>query len=185
MHDTWSQLEQNIAACDKCGLCTKRTNTVVGEGSRSAQVLLVGEGPGAQEDRLGRPFVGAAGRLLDSMLEAVPLRREQVYIANIVKCRPPGNRVPAEAEARACLPYLQAQIQLIAPRLIICLGNTAARYLVDEQAKVSRDRGRWIQRAGLHILITYHPAALLRDESLYINAWRDMMLLRRALKELA
>jgi DNA polymerase len=147
-------------------------------------VLFVGEGPGAEEDRQGRPFVGPAGILLEKMLRAASMRREQVYIANIVKCRPPANRTPAETEAKACLPYLRRQVRLINPKIIVCLGTTAAKYIIDPDARVTRDRGKWVERGGFSMLATYHPAALLRDETLLIDAWRDIKMLEKKLAEL-
>ena len=131
MADMWEQLIADIERCTACGLCKKRGHAVPGEGNPEALILFVGEGPGAEEDKQGRPFVGRAGMLLDKMLAAIGLDREQVYIANIVKCRPPENRTPAETEAKACLPFLRRQVKLINPRIIVCLGATAAKYIMD------------------------------------------------------
>jgi uracil-DNA glycosylase family 4 len=182
--DSWEQLIGEVEACTACRLCETRGRAVPGEGDRSARVLFVGEGPGAEEDRQGRPFVGPAGMLLEKMLRAINLKREDVYIANIIKCRPPGNRVPADTEAKACLPFLRRQLKLISPRVIVCLGTTAARYVMDPDARVTRDRGRWMERSGFSMLATYHPAALLRDETLLIDAWRDIKMLEKKLAEL-
>jgi DNA polymerase len=182
--DEWDELLRDVENCSACRLRETRGKSVPGEGDRNARVLFVGEGPGAEEDRQGRPFVGPAGMLLDKMLRAIGLRREDVYIANIIKCRPPGNRVPAESEARACLPFLRRQVKLIAPRIIVCLGTTAAKYVIDPDARVTRDRGKWVERNGFSMLTTYHPAALLRDETLLIDAWRDIKTLERKLVEL-
>jgi uracil-DNA glycosylase family 4 len=181
--DTWEQLIADVENCQACRLCEARGHAVPGEGSREARVLFVGEGPGAEEDRQGRPFVGPAGRLLDRMLAAIGLTREGVYIANIVKCRPPENRVPTEIESKACLQFLRRQVKLLNPRIIVCLGTTAAKYIIDPQARVTRDRGRWTEKGGFSMLATYHPAALLRDETLLIDAWRDLKMLERRLDE--
>lgn len=184
MADTWEQLARDVESCRGCGLAESRGRAVPGEGNAGSKVLFVGEGPGAEEDRQGRPFVGPAGMLLDRMLGSVGLLREDVYIANIVKCRPPGNRVPVESEAKACLGFLRRQVKLLNPSVIVCLGTTAARHIIDPDARVTRDRGRWVERNGFSMLATYHPAALLRDETLMIDAWRDMKALERRMKEL-
>ena len=184
MADTWEQLNADVERCTACGLCQDRTHAVPGEGDRNARILFVGEGPGAEEDRQGKPFVGPAGALLDKMLAAIGLTRQEVFIANVVKCRPPGNRTPTDDEAKACLPFLRRQVKLIRPDVIVCLGTTAARHIIDPGARVTRDRGRWVERGGFSMLATYHPAALLRDETILIDAWRDLKLLERKLGEL-
>jgi len=180
---SWPALLEGIRACEKCGLCAGRTHAVPGEGNTVSPLLFVGEGPGAQEDATGRPFVGAAGQLLDRMLGAIGLVRGQVYIANIVKCRPPGNRAPTPDEAAACLPYLRAQTALIRPQIIVCLGATPARYIMGEDTRVTRDRGKWLERKGVRMLCTFHPAALLRDASKNRPAWEDFQAIRDALYE--
>ncbi len=177
----WAALTAEIAACTACGLCRGRKQAVPGEGDRRARVLFVGEGPGAEEDRQGRPFVGPAGQLLDRMLEAVGLRREEVFIANVVKCRPPDNRTPTDDEAEACLNYLRRQVRLLRPEIIVCMGGTAVRHLIDRDARVSQIRGQWVRRVGVDMLATYHPAALLRREEWLIDSWRDMMALKERL----
>lgn len=184
MADSWEQLNGEVEHCRACSLCDTRGKAVPGEGSRSASVLFVGEGPGAEEDRQGRPFVGPAGMLLDKMLAAIGLTREDVFIANIVKCRPPENRVPTDTEAKACLSYLRRQVKLLNPGIIVCLGSTAAKHIIDPGARVTRDRGRWVEKGGYSMLATYHPAALLRDETLLIDAWRDLKMLEQRLREL-
>lgn len=181
---TWEALETAISVCRRCGLCGARTLAVPGEGSRSARLMVVGEGPGFEEDRQGRPFVGPAGQLLDKMLAAVGIRREDVYICNVVKCRPPGNRVPTDEEAGACMPYLRAQYSLLRPEVILCLGATAAKHLCDPEMRITRDRGKWIEKKGVWMLPTYHPAALLRDASKKRDAWEDMKALRAKLDEI-
>jgi DNA polymerase len=143
--------------------------------------MLVGEGPGQQENLQGRPFVGAAGQLLDRILAAISLRREDVYIANIVKCRPPANRVPSDDEALVCLPFLLSQIDLVRPEIVICLGATALRHLVGKDFRITRFRGKWFERDGIRYLPTFHPAALLRDPSKKREAWEDFQLVRDAL----
>lgn len=154
---------------------------VPGEGDPHARLMLVGEGPGQREDATGRPFVGAAGQLLERMLGAIGLRREQVFIANVVKCRPPGNRVPAEEEAMACLPFLLAQIELVDPEVVLLLGATATRALAGRRLAITQVRGRWFERDGRLYLPTYHPAALLRDPSKKREAWEDLKMVRDSL----
>ena len=184
MNDSWEMLKSDCAGCRLCPLCQTRHNLVFGVGNERAEVMLIGEGPGAQEAAPGRPFVGAAGQLLDKMLAAIGLAREQVYIANIVKCRPPQNRVPAPDEAQACLGHLRAQVALIRPQVIVCLGATSARYVIGEDCRITRDRGQWIERKGVWIMPTFHPAALLRDESKKRPAWEDFKAVRDKLAEL-
>ena len=181
---SWEELERAVLNCRRCGLCTYRIRTVLGEGNRNADILLVGEGPGRDEDMLGRPFVGAAGKLLDRMLDAIELSREDVYIANVVKCRPPNNRVPEAEEAAACLPYLRCQYALIRPKIVVCMGATAAGYLYEHGTGISRVRGIWKEKKGVWFLPTYHPAALLRDESKKRYAWEDLQSLRSKYQEL-
>ena len=178
MRVSWQEIIEQVAHCEKCGLYQTRTHTVLGEGDPQARLLFIGEGPGREEDLQGRPFVGPAGQLLDKMLFAIGLARETVYIANIVKCRPPHNRVPTEEEALICLHYLRAQTALIAPKIIVCLGATAAKYVYDPQVRITRDRGIWKQKNGVWILPSYHPAALLRDPGKKKEAWLDMQAVR-------
>lgn len=180
----WDVLENEIGNCTLCPLWSGRTRAVPGEGSRQAKVMFVGEGPGAQEDLQGRPFVGAAGQLLDRMLESIHLAREEVYITNVVKCRPPKNRTPTDVESEICLRYLRRQTALIRPRIIVCLGTPAAKAVIAPDARISAVRGRWFERKGFLLLGTYHPAALLRDERLKVAAWNDLVMLREKLKEL-
>ena len=183
-HFEWGSLYDELRACEKCALAQGRSHVVMGEGNPRAAILFVGEGPGREEDLVGRPFVGPAGQLLDKMLGAIGFKREEVYIANIVKCRPPGNRVPNEEEALACLPYLRAQFALIRPEIIVCLGATAAKYVYDPDVRITRDRGVWKNKKGVWILPTYHPAALLRDPGKKRDAWADMQALREKYREL-
>lgn len=171
----WPALEAEVAGCQACGLCARRNKTVFGVGDREADWLFVGEGPGADEDAKGEPFVGQAGKLLDNMLAAIGLARGRgVYIANIVKCRPPGNRNPEPGEARQCMPYLQRQVDLIRPRLIVALGKVAATNLLGAEEPITRLRGRVLDYRGIPLLVTYHPAYLLRSLAEKAKAWEDL-----------
>jgi DNA polymerase len=170
-----------LAGCRRCRLCQGRSQVVFGAGDPHARVMFVGEGPGADEDRLGEPFVGRAGQLLTSMLRAIGLRREEVYIANVVKCRPPGNRDPEDDEAGACLPFLWRQIELIDPRAIVLLGKVAAGHFLGTRAPISTYRGRWQTARGRAVLPTFHPAYLLRNPAAKAQSWADLKQLRRAL----
>lgn len=179
----WEGLLKEIEGCHACPLRAGCQRVVPGEGNREAGLMFIGEGPGADEDRLGRPFVGRAGQLLTRMIEAVGMTREEVYICNVVKCRPPQNRTPTEEEAAACRPYLLRQIEGVQPRVIVLLGSTAGRCLLGESFHgVRADRGKWFFRMGSWILPTYHPSALLRDESLKRLAWEDLQAARTKLE---
>lgn len=184
METSWQEVLDSIQACTLCPLHTGIHHKVPGQGNASARLLIVGEGPGFEEDRQGLAFVGPAGQLLTKMLAAINLSRDEVYIANVVKCRPPANRVPTPDEAAACLPYLRAQTALIRPHVILILGGTALRYLVDERARITASRGQWVFRKGVWMLPTYHPSALLRDPEKKRDAWHDMQMLRDKLMEL-
>ncbi len=181
---SWEILQQQVQQCHACALQERRTHVVFGEGNVNADIMFVGEGPGREEDAQGRPFVGPAGQLLDKMLAAIGLSRDDVYIANIVKCRPPQNRVPMDEEAQACLPFLRAQTGLIKPRIIVCLGATAAKYIYDPNVRITKERGIWKEKKGVWILPTYHPAALLRDPDKKREAWEDLQKLRAKRDEL-
>ena len=186
MTTSWAELMSAIEACHACALRAGCQRVVPGEGSPTAQLMFIGEGPGADEDRLGRPFVGRAGELLTKMIHAIGMERTEVYICNAVKCRPPGNRTPTAEETAACRPFLRAQVALVRPRVIVLLGATAGRDVLGDQFRVTRDRGQWVERKGVWIMPTYHPSALLRDESLKRPAWEDFKAVRdklRALKE--
>lgn len=184
MDKQWSDLELIINHCEDCPLHEKRTHAVPGEGNRQADLMFIGEGPGRDEDEQGRPFVGAAGKLLDKMIAAIGYKREDVYVGNIVKCRPPGNRVPSASEAEACLKYLRRQVYLIQPKVIVLLGSTALRFTVDQNARITRMRGQWIERKGIYMMPTYHPAALLRDPAKKYEAWEDLQKVQAKLNEL-
>ncbi len=173
----------DVAQCQQCGLCKTRTNTVFGEGNSHARVMFIGEGPGRDEDELGRPFVGRAGQLLDKMLGSIKLTRNDVYIANVLKCRPPGNRDPEPDEAAACIGYLRAQVKLIKPKIIVCLGRISAKYILGQDIRIMRDRGVWHEVKGFSIMPTYHPAALLRNELLKKDAYKDLLAIRQKYDE--
>ena len=184
MNTSWPTLSEAVFSCEKCRLCQTRKNVVLGEGDLHAALMFIGEGPGAQEDETGRPFVGAAGQLLDKMLAAIGLTREQVYICNIVKCRPPSNRVPEADERAACMDYLRQQVALVRPKVIVCLGSTPTRALLGDQMRITRDRGVWQFHKGVWFMPTFHPAALLRDVDKKRPAWEDFKAIRDKLKEL-
>lgn len=183
MDQQWDALHQQISACTGCGLCRGRNRTVPGEGNRQARLMFIGEGPGAEEDAQGRPFVGAAGQLLDKMIAAMGLAREDVYIANIVKCRPPNNRQPQPDEVQACLPYLRCQVRWVHPRVIVCLGATAAQAVIGPQVRVTRDHGVVTRRKGYVMIPTFHPAALLRDPDKKRASWADLLKALDCLRE--
>lgn len=180
----WEELATAVAQCRACRLCEQRKQAVLGVGDRAARWLFVGEGPGADEDERGEPFVGQAGRLLDSMLAALGLARgRDVYIANAVKCRPPGNRTPQPEEMAACQPFLARQIALIRPRLIVALGRPAAQTLLDAEVKIGAARGQVFERAGVPVVVTYHPAYLLRNLTDKAKAWEDLCFARATLRD--
>lgn len=177
----WDALEAEIRACEACALCRQRKQAVPGVGDRQADWMFVGEGPGAEEDRRGEPFVGPAGKLLDAMLAAIGLRRDQnVYIANAVKCRPPHNRTPEADEIAACHPYLERQIGLVRPKLLIALGRPAAQALLGTEIKINTARGKIFDHAGIPVVVTYHPAYLLRNPGDKAKVWEDLCFARAA-----
>ena len=183
--DTWEALETQCASCEACPLCRGRHHVVFGVGRREADVMFIGEGPGEQEDLQGEPFVGAAGKLLDEMLCIIDLDREQnCYIANIVKCRPPQNRDPAEEEQDACIGYLRRQVALIKPKVIVCLGRIAAKRIIDPEYRITREHGQWVEKNGIWMTAIYHPSALLRDVSKRPETFRDLLSIREKCREL-
>ncbi|MDO4973062.1 MAG: uracil-DNA glycosylase [Eubacteriales bacterium] len=182
MSDTWEALKMDCAGCRGCPLAETRTNLVFGVGSERAEVLFVGEGPGEQEDKQGEPFVGPAGKLLDDMLAMIGLDRSRIYIANVVKCRPPHNRDPQPDEQAACRTWLDRQIALLQPKLIVCLGRIAAMALIDPGFRIMREHGQWFERDGRRIMATYHPSALLRDPSKRPEAFMDLRELRKEIR---
>lgn len=182
---SWEQLESDVSGCTKCGLHVSRTQTVFGVGNRQADWMIIGEAPGAEEDRRGEPFVGRAGKLLDEILRAVDLDRSTVFIANILKCRPPNNRDPAAEEAAACRGYLDRQIELVRPKLILAVGRIAAQQLLATDMPVGRMRGQ-VHRLGddaIPVVVTYHPAYLLRSPSQKRKVWKDLCLARQSLQQ--
>lgn len=179
----WTELEKCCYSCTKCGLCETRNNVVFGVGPRDADVMFIGEGPGEQEDLKGEPFVGAAGMLLDDMLSIIDLSRENCYIANIVKCRPPRNRDPLETEQDACIGYLRNQVALIQPKIIVCLGRIAAMRIIRPDFRITREHGSWVEKNGVWMSAIYHPSALLRDLTKRPETFDDLLSLREKIKE--
>ena len=185
MYTNWTELETACKACEKCELCQTRTHVVFGMGNPQSDILFIGEGPGENEDLEGLPFVGRSGQLLDKMLAAIDLdRNKNIYIANIVKCRPPANRVPEADEAEACLDYLRNQVILVKPKIIVLLGSTALKNILGKEYSITASRGRWIEKKGIYYMPTWHPAALLRDENKKIEFWCDLKLVIERYSEL-
>ena len=180
----WEALEQTCKSCQKCALADTRHNVVFGVGPRDAEVMCIGEGPGENEDLQGEPFVGRAGKLLDDMLELIDLdRTKNVYIANIVKCRPPQNRDPLNTEQDACIGYLRNQVALIRPKIIVCLVRVAAVRLIREDFKITREHGHWLTKAGVQMTALYHPAAILRDPNKRPDTFQDLKSLQAKIRE--
>ena len=180
----WQELEHQCQSCTRCGLCERRNNVVFGVGNRNARVMFIGEGPGEQEDLKGEPFVGPAGKLLDDMLSIIDIDRTNCYIAIIVKCRPPQNRDPLETEQDACIEYLRNQVALIRPNIIVCLGRIAAKRIIREDYRITREHGQWTQKNGVWVTAFYHPSALLRDVSKRPEAFDDLISLREKILEI-
>ena len=176
-------LKKDCLSCRSCALCETRRNVVFGVGKPNAEVMFIGEGPGEQEDKLGEPFVGRAGQLLDDMLEMIDLDRSKVYIANMVKCRPPKNRDPLNIEQEACAHWLKKQIELVNPRIIVCLGRISALKFIKEDFKITREHGQWFIKDGVMIMAMYHPAALLRDTGKRPETFEDLVKLRQAIRD--
>lgn len=170
---TWKDIEQHVAVCEQCPLSRTRNRPVMGRGDHQADIMLIAEAPGAQEDREGFPFVGSSGEMLDRLLEDCGLRREELYITNILKCHPPGNRDPKEEEKEACFPYLKYETFLLKPTVIVCLGRVAAQRLIAPDFKITGQHGTWIYRKNCALTATYHPSAILRDPSKYETVKRD------------
>lgn len=181
---SWDELRQRCSSCTECPLSRTRHNVVFGVGPEKAEILFVGEGPGQQEDLQGEPFVGAAGKLLDEMLSIIDLGRHNCYIANIVKCRPPGNRDPQPEEQDACIGYLREQVRLLQPKLIICLGRIAAKRLIDPDYRITAQHGQWVEKNGVWMTAIYHPSALLRDLNKRPETFRDLLSIREKAQEL-
>ena len=181
--DQWEALRQQCLRCQGCGLAQTRTNVVFGDGAQDAEILLVGEGPGQHEDEQGIPFVGKAGMLLDDMLEIIGLDRTKVYVANIVKCRPPGNRDPLNVEQDACIGFLRRQTALLRPKIIVCLGRIAAKVIIKEDFKITTEHGQWFSRKGVQMTAIYHPAALLRDVGKRPETFEDLKSIQAKVRE--
>lgn len=180
----WEALEQTCKSCQKCALADTRHNVVFGVGPRDAEVMFIGEGPGENEDLQGEPFVGRGGKLLDDMLELIDLSRQtNVYIANIVKCRPPHNRDPLNTEQDACIGYLRNQVALIRPKIIVCLGRIAAMRLIKPDYKITKEHGQWVEKSGVWMTALYHPAAILRDPSKRPDTFVDLKELEKKMRE--
>ena len=181
----WDELEAQCLSCRKCPLCQERTNVVFGVGPRDAEVLFIGEGPGENEDLQGEPFVGRAGKLLDDMLEIIDLSREKnIYIANIVKCRPPKNRDPLNTEQDACIGYLRNQVALLRPKIIVCLGRISAMRIIKEDFKITQEHGKWFEKNGVFTMALYHPAALLRDPRRKPETFEDLKTLQAKIRQI-
>ena len=168
-----NELEAIVKRCNRCPLSKTRTNVVFGEGTEENRIMFIGEGPGYHEDQIGRPFVGRAGELFDKMLNAIDLTRADIYIANIVKCRPPNNRNPLEEECKNCIEFLRWQVKIVNPDIIVCLGAVAAKNIIQEDFKITKNRGIWYKKGKFHVIATYHPAAILRDSNKKKDAWED------------
>lgn len=184
MYDNWEQLEADNKQCRKCKLCQTRNNVVFGTGNKDADLMFIGEGPGADEDMQGEPFVGKAGKLMNMAFEAIGLKREDVYIANIVKCRPPSNRNPEDDEAAVCLNYLRNQVILVKPKIIVLLGSIALKNVLGKEYGITASRGKWVEKKGILYLPTWHPAALLRDEAKKIDFIKDLKLVMEKMQTL-
>ena len=180
----WEELERTCQNCTKCGLCETRHSVVFGVGPGNADVMFIGEGPGEQEDLQGEPFVGPAGKLLDDMMAIIDLDRRNSYIANIVKCRPPHNRDPLETEQDACIDYLRNQVVLIKPKIIVCLGRIAAKKIIRDDYRITKEHGQWMEKNGVWMTAFYHPSALLRDVSKRPEAFDDLIGLREKMEAL-
>lgn len=180
-YSDFKTLYNDVISCTKCGLCETRTNTVFGEGNLKADLMFIGEAPGAAEDIQGRPFVGRAGKLLDKLLSEIGLNRSEVYIANVLKCRPPNNRDPNEDEQAACIDYLRAQIAFIKPKIIVCLGRIASGTVLKRPIRIVSEHGKLFDVKNFTIVPTYHPAALLRNEGLIVEVRKDFALVKQRL----
>ena len=181
MYNNWEELEAECNNCKKCKLCQGRNNVVIGTGNKTADLMFIGEGPGADEDAQGIPFVGKAGKLMNTAFQGIGIKREEVYIANVVKCRPPNNRNPEDDEARACLDYLRNQVILVKPKIIVLLGNVALQNILGKEYGITSARGKWVEKNGIMYMPTFHPAALLRDETKKIMFWKDLKEVKKAM----
>ncbi len=176
----YKKFKEKALKCKRCNLRSTCTQVVMGEGSLDHKIMFIGEGPGASEDKKGRPFVGRAGRLLDKILESVDIKRNNIYITNIVKCRPPENRNPTDNEMKACSPILKTEMKYINPKVIVPLGAVASQYLIDSSIKITEDRGKWYNKGDLYFLPTFHPAYLLRNANMKKPVWKDFKKIKKA-----
>ena len=183
MYNNWEELEEAIKDCSKCKLCNNRNNIVFGCGNKTADIMFIGEGPGADEDMQGEPFVGKAGKLMDMAFQALGINRKEVYIANIVKCRPPNNRNPEPDEVKACIDYLRNQVILVKPKIIVLLGSVALKNILGNEYGITTSRGKWIEKNGILYMPTFHPAALLRDDTKKIDFWKDLKQIKNKIEE--
>ena len=184
MYNNIEELEQAIQGCKKCKLCNNRNNIVLGSGNPNAEIMFIGEGPGADEDIQGKPFVGKAGKLMNMALQGLDIKREELYIANIVKCRPPSNRNPEQDEIKACLDYLRNQVMIVKPKIIVLLGSVALKSILGKEYNITASRGKWVEKKDIWYMPTFHPAALLRDDTKKIDFWNDLKLVKEKIKEL-
>ena len=184
MTDSWNALRDECLSCKRCSLWETRKNVVFGDGNPQSEILFIGEGPGANEDAQGLPFVGRAGKLLNDMLEMIELDRSRVFITNIVKCRPPGNRDPLNVEQEACIDYLRRQTAMIKPKIIVCLGRIAAMQIIKPDFKITKEHGQWFDRAGVRMTALYHPAALLRDPSRRPETFDDLKVIQAEIRRI-
>jgi len=182
--DDYEEFKNKALQCERCRLRESCTQVVMGEGSLENKIMFIGEGPGASEDKKGRPFVGRAGRLLDKILKSVNIKRKDIYITNIVKCRPPENRNPTENEMEACSPILKTEIKYIKPKVIVPLGSVALKYLVGPQRKITEDRGNWFNKGELYFLPTFHPAYLLRNANMKRPVWNDFKKIKKSIERI-
>jgi len=181
---TLDEVKNYCEHCSKCPLHETRNRLVFGNGNQNADIFFIGEGPGYYEDQSGRTFVGKAGILLEKALKGIELTREDVYIGNIVKCRPPGNRNPLEEEMLSCMPYLRYQVAIIKPRIIVCLGSVSAKKIIGDHIRITADRGHWVEKSGIFIMPTFHPAAVLRDQNKKRPFWEDFIQIKRKLVQM-
>ena len=179
MYENLEELENSFKDCTKCKLCNARQNIVFGVGNPNAKIMFIGEGPGGDEDKQGEPFVGKAGQLMNKAFDVVGIKREEVYIANIVKCRPPNNRDPEEDEIQACMDYLRNQVMIIKPKIIVLLGRIALQNILGKEYKITASRGKWVEKKGIMYMPTWHPAALLRDETKKIEFLNDLKMIKQ------
>lgn len=184
MYNSFEELENSIVGCNKCKLCSNRNNIVFGCGNKNADLMLIGEGPGADEDIQGIPFVGKAGKLMNAAFDALGINRDDIYIANVVKCRPPNNRNPEKDEEMACLDYLRNQVILVKPKIIVLLGSVALKAILGNEYSITSSRGKWIEKKGILYMPTFHPAALLRDEKKKIDFYNDLKEARNRLENM-